>query len=210
MKNTVKILALAILFAISYQSLAQTFGIKAGLNLANMTMKDDDETYSDDHKMRPGFYAGGMVDITLVNSLSLQTGLFLSQKGYKYDKNDIKSNTSLLYLEVPATANYRFDAGKAKIYVEAGPYLGVGLGGKWKYEEDGESESESIKFGKDENLKLLDFGLRVGGGVEVNAIQIGIYYGLGLANISHDSDGGYKMTNKVLGFTLGYWFGNKE
>jgi len=207
MKNAVKILTIAVLFAISYQSFAQSFGIIAGLNLANFTIKDDEETYSDDYKMKPGFYAGGMVDITLVKRLSLQTGLFISQKGYSYNKNDVKNNVSLFYLELPVTAKYKFEAGKVKIYPEAGPYLGVGLGGKYKHDWHGEKESGNIKFGKDEDLKLLDIGLRFGAGVEISSVQIGLYYDLGLANISHDDTGGYKMTNKVLGFTLGYWFG---
>ncbi|MBC8486945.1 MAG: PorT family protein [Bacteroidetes bacterium] len=211
MKNTVKILTIAVLFAISYQSFAQTFGIKAGLNLANMTIKDDEETYSDDLKMRPGFNVGGMVEITLVNDLSLQSGLFISQKGYKYEFDDNwKGSVSLLYAEIPVTAKYTFDVGKVGIYGETGPYFGMGLTGWYKSEFEGEKDSDNIVFGKDEDFKLLDIGIRFGAGVEISSVQIGLYYDLGLANISHDDSGGYKMTNKVLGFTVGYWFGNKK
>ncbi|MCD4698033.1 MAG: outer membrane beta-barrel protein, partial [Bacteroidales bacterium] len=100
--------------------------------------------------------------------------------------------------------------GKVGIYGETGPYFGIGLTGWYKSEFDGEKDSDNIVFGKDEDLKLLDLGLKFGAGIDVNSMQIGLYYDLGLSNIEPDGDADWKMKNKVLGFTIGYWFGNKK
>lgn len=47
----------------------------------------------------------------------------------------------------------------------------------------------------------------MGVGVEINSIQIGITYGLGLANISTYVEYDSKINNRVLGISVGYFFG---
>lgn len=95
------------------------------------------------------------------------------------------------------------------------PYVGMGLFGMYKTEDtfDGETEtdSETIDWGSvkgESDFKRLDYGLTMGAGVEINVIQIGLTYNLGLANISPYSDKGYKRNNRVLALSLGYKFGN--
>ena len=58
-----------------------------------------------------------------------------------------------------------------------------------------------------DELKRLDYGLTMGVGVEINSIQIGITYGLGLANISTYVEYDSKINNRVLGISVGYFFG---
>lgn len=62
---------------------AQNFGVKAGLNLSNMLVKNDYRTYSDDFKMNPGFYVGATAEFPLSDLLSFETGLLLSTKDSK-------------------------------------------------------------------------------------------------------------------------------
>ncbi|MDP3359679.1 MAG: porin family protein [Lutibacter sp.] len=200
------------LLTLATESFAQQFGIKAGLNLSNMLMKDDDDTYSDDFKMNPGFHIGPTMELPINETVSFETGLLLSTKGYKETFDGDTDKYNLLYLDIPLTAKATIDIGGSKIYGIFGPYIGIGLSGKAKYEEDGESFEEDIKFGSDEDeddLKRLDYGLTIGAGMEFNAIQIGLSYGLGLANISTYTDGGAKISNRVLGISLGYKFGKK-
>lgn len=93
----------------------------------------------------------------------------------------------------------------------------MGLSGKSKYEvtdwdeTETETEEEDIKWGSDyeSDFKRLDFGLTMGAGVEINSIQIGLTYGLGLANISPSTDNGSKINNRVLGLSVGYKFGGQ-
>ena len=50
-------IAILLLFLSSY-SYGQIVGLRAGLNMANMSMKYDGESMSDDFKMKPGFLIG--------------------------------------------------------------------------------------------------------------------------------------------------------
>jgi len=210
----------------STELFAQNFRVKAGLNLSNMLMKDYNETYSDDFKMNPGFHIGSTAEFPLTEMISFETGLFLSTKGFKKSEEEIimsetieiEEELNLLYLDIPLTAKVSFDLDGAKIYGVLGPYLGMGLSGKSKYEYtfDGETETEEedIEWGTNEevekdDLKRLDFGLTMGAGVEINSIQIGLTYGLGLANISTYPYDDFKIKNRVLGLSVGYRFGGK-
>ena len=70
MKNLSKALAVLMFCLLSAGTFAQTFGVKAGLNLSNMIAKDDDDNYDDDYKIRPGFHIGGYMDYALSDMLS--------------------------------------------------------------------------------------------------------------------------------------------
>lgn len=224
MKKLSTLLVVIIALTLPTELFAQNFGIKGGLNLSNMLMKDDNKTYSDDYKMNPGFHVGPTAEFQLTEMFSIETGLLLSTKGFKASeeitlfgetlKTELKTN--LLYLDIPIAAKASFDLGGAKIYGAFGPYLGFGLSGKTKLEttlnNTTKSEEEDIEWGSDKtksDLKRLDFGLTMGAGVQINSIQIGVSYGLGLANISPYTDGGTKINNRVLGISAGYIFGGK-
>lgn len=209
MRNLIRLSIAVLLLTTVTESFAQTFGIKAGLNLSNMLVKNNDYTDSDDFKMNPGFHIGPTAEFEINKMLSFETGLLLSTKGFKESYGGETYKLNLLYLDIPLAAKATFGIGSTKIYGIFGPYIGVGLSGKSKYEFEGESIEEDIKFGSDEDeddLKRLDFGLTIGAGVEFNALQIGLNYGLGLANISTYAD---KASNRVLGISLGYKFGKK-
>ncbi len=222
MKNLIKLGIVALLLVLGTTSFAQTFGVKAGMNLSDMLIKDDYGTYSDDSEMNPGFHFGPTVEFPINETFAFESGLLLSTKGLKMseketymgDTYEYSTKTNLLYLDIPLTAKATIDLGGSKIYGTLGPYIGIGLSGKTKYEytENGETETneEDINFGSDEvedDLKRFEYGLSAGAGIEFNSIQVGITYGLGLANISSYTDDGDKVKNRVLGISLGYRFG---
>jgi len=210
MKKTVKFLVVIIISMYSVQAIAQSFGVIAGLNLSKMLVKDNDDTYDDNMKMNPGFHVGGTVNLPFSDMFSLESALLISTKGVKYKDGNFTSSINLFYIDLPVMFKALFDVGGVGIYGKVGPYVGVGLSGKMKYDDDGDKETETIKWGSDkekDDFKRLDYGLAVGAGVEINALQIGIGYDLGLANISLYSDDGYKVNNRVFKISLGYRFG---
>ena len=73
----------------------------------------------------------------------------------------------------------------------------------------GDTETEDVEIGSadTDNIKPFDFGLQAGAGIEFNSFQVGVSYGLGLANISSYTDNGSKISNRVLGISLGYRLG---
>lgn len=214
MKN-LKIFAIAFLCLFSVQSFAQTFGVKAGLNMANQSAKDDNDSYDSDNKMLLGFNAGVTAEFSVNDAFSVETGLILDSKGFKVEYTDMNGDkqtgkASLMYLDIPINAKYAFDLSGTKLYLAAGPYIGFGLTGKFKGDSDvdvkwGSSTGDANSDGDD--YKRLDFGLNFGAGVEFGAIGVGVQYGLGLSNISPYSDGGYKEKNKLFSISLAYKFG---
>jgi len=182
------------------------FGIKAGLNLP--TMKTEIEGMDIDSKANLNFQIGGYVDFDF-EKFSIQPGLVLNGKGSKVSVLGLESKSSLMYLEVPVNFYYKVPLNFGNIYLGGGPYAGYGISGKSKTKGEllGETldEEEDIKFGDDEDFKALDFGLNFGGGVRLtNGLALGANYGLGLSNMSNDDDA--KAKNRVLSFTVGYFF----
>ena len=111
---------------------------------------------------------------------------------------------------------YKLDLGGAKLLLQAGPYLGLGIGGKAKLEETYGVETKKndykIKFGNgtpDEDTTYVDnafdFGLGIGAGLQFSNIQVGVGYNLGLANMTDEDKVSAK--NKGFALTVSYLFG---
>ena len=65
---------------------------------------------------------------------SLQSGLMISSKGWKYKEEGEKMTFRPIYLDIPILAAYKFNiSDNTKFVINAGPYLAFGLGGKAKY-----------------------------------------------------------------------------
>jgi len=200
-------------------SKAQTFKIKGGLNLANMLMKDEDGAFTEGKKTKLNLHAGIMAEQPITDLVSFETGLLLSEKGFKTDEDedDYSSRLNLLYADIPLTLKYTRDIESYKVYGIFGPYVGIGLSGKTKttekYNGRTETNKTSIKWGSDQNnddLKRLDYGLTVGTGLVIDNIDLGISYDLGLANISPYTGEGVKIKNRILKFSIGYCFGSRK
>lgn len=217
MKNLVKLFLIGFAVLMTSQSFAQNLILKGGLNMANLLAKDEDGIYSEDFKMNLGFHAGLTGEFPLSDALAIEVGALASTKGYKIKESflgiDIDASLNTLYLDIPVNLKAYFEVAEGfKIYGAAGPYVGIGLAGNVKATGGGETEKEAIEWGNDEDkddLKRLDYGLSLGAGVEFKGIQLGVSYGLGLANISPYSDFDTKVNNRVLAVSLGYRLGGK-
>jgi len=210
-----KLLIIVFAFTMTTKSFAQgKYGVKTGLNLANLLEKDNDYTYSDDYSMRIGFHLGGTAEFPISEKLSAQAGLLYSTKGFRFSSLDDSSGNSsesfsviLQYFEIPINVIYKIELGGLKLCLNAGPYLGYAFRGVTK---DSEDFSIDLNIGSSEGdvIKALDYGFNIGAGVEINdAITIGLQYGLGLANIASYTENGYRVNNRVIGISFGYMFG---
>lgn len=189
--------------------------VQGGFQGANITTKDKDGS----NKMNPGYRVGLGIDYTLGSSLqselSIQSGIYFSQKGTK-SKEEIHGvshelKTNLLYLDVPVLANARFLLGDGlNFFVNAGPYAGFGISGK---ETDATKEFglelkqnlfEKQKGADKAAFKRFDLGLHVGAGVEIHRFMLGVGTQYGLLNISNNKD--HKASNVSFFTTLGYRF----
>lgn len=185
-----------------------TFGVRGGVNFAGMSGSD-----ADDLDGRVGFNFGVNVDIPLLQSLYLQTGLYATQKGAKYEENedDIKYEDEVnpLYLEVPVLASYRYNFSDAvQLQFNVGPYFAYGIAGKYKTSASSDGlklEEESDYFGDDDDQyggKRFDVGLQVGTGVTIKKFFVGCAYEFGFSKAVEDSNA--KNTNFMV--NVGYNF----
>lgn len=190
-----------------------TFGIRAGLNLSNMKISNGEDSSSPDSKA--GFNVGISMDIPMLQSLYLQTGLYYTTKGAKYEESEddyykYKETLNPSYLEIPIMASYRYDFNDAaQLQVNFGPYFAYGLAGKYKETYTGYDETEEEKedlFGKDKYLNRFDAGLGIGAGFTYNKFFIGLNYQFGLANIAQDAEDDYSIKNKNFSISIGYNF----
>ena len=226
MKRVVFIIVAAVLAANSVQA-QFTFGVRAGLNLTNFSLKINEKKRDGDlgPKFKQGFQIGVVGELALSDNFAIQPGLLVATQGCKYKyssgtgslKSEYKATTNLNYLQIPINAQYKLDVGNMKLLLLAGPYFGFGLSGKAKWEAKYGSESDSgdekAKFGKNRGeIKPLDFGLGLGAGLQFGNIQAGLGYNLGFANLYNKFDDGVlpdniTQKNYGLALTVTYLFG---
>lgn len=187
------------------------FTIRGGVNFANIGVSGGGE--SESLGSRTAFNAGVGVDIPIIESFYVQTGLFFTSKGYKRteDRGDTRftAKGNPAYLEIPILASYRYNFNDAtQLEVNVGPYLAFGIGGKDKLEEKTEAaviETEENDFFNDD-VKKFDMGLQVGLGVTfLKHVYLGVAYEFGFVNMFKDSDG-KSAKNRNFMINLGYKF----
>jgi len=226
-----KNLLLLSLAALSYVAVhAQHGRFQGGINLANVSVSDDGSV--DDAKSLTSFQIGVIGDFQLGGPLYIQPGLVFSGKGTEARAGDqnsatyYKTTSNPYYIEVPVNLVFKTPgASGPRLFVGAGPYLGIGVAGKNKVEGKylgvGFSSQEDIDFSGDDPttldyeegagfgiMKRFDYGLNGTVGIEGKSMTLSANYGLGLAKLQSGSDSGADNNNKhrVLSFTLGFKF----
>ena len=181
------------------------FGIKAGSDFSNWRGKDVKDA---DLNTNISFHAGVFGEVSLSNKWNLESGLYVSQKGFKaryeIDDTNIDFNTTLdmrstsTYLDVPILAKY-FVTRNYNIY--AGPQASYLLNNKVVYEIYGEKDSDVGVSG----FKRFDAGAVAGMGYQFdNGLLFSANYDVGLLKL--DDVTGTKVYNRVLKISAGYRF----
>ncbi|MDR0427410.1 MAG: PorT family protein [Dysgonamonadaceae bacterium] len=167
MKKSI-LLILGVLFLSSLTAQAQfKFGLKAGLNLSNVSFSGD---ISDnlDTKNFTGFQVGPMAEFTVpIIGVGFDAAVLYSQQGFKIE--GIKDSYRLNTLEIPVNFKY-----KVTVLDVVGGYLALGPYASFNLSDKLRDQYDSKSFGAG-----LNFGL----GVEfLSKLQIGVNYKLGLTN----------------------------
>jgi hypothetical protein len=194
MKKSMRLLS--VIFALCVQTVnAQTFGIKGGVNIANLSFSSGGMGVSP--KSLTGLHIGPVADFELKEKLHFNTGLLYSLKGAS---PTMLADIKIDYIDVPLNLAYLFPINKkSDFFIQAGPYLGYGM-----YANAGTLDLFSIDGG----LKRFDYGLGFGTGVQFGSIVTSVNYELGLANL--DWSNSEETKNKVFQISLAYMFGKKK
>lgn len=164
-----------------------SFGIKGGLNLANV---GGDGVEDVDYKA--GLNLGAFVSIPTGAMFAIQPEAYFSQKGAK--SGSVKS--SFNYLEIPVLLKLSpsLPGDFVRPIFFAGPSAGILMGAK------------AGDFDIKDELKTADFGLTIGGGVEFGKLSIDARYNLGLSSINKDAadELAAAVKNRAITVMLGY------
>jgi hypothetical protein len=201
-----------------------TFGIKAGLNVANVTLDDDVEADFEqaglELKPRLGLVAGVFADVALTPQLSFHPEVLFSQKGFTLSPEsedlDFTVTQQIDYVEVPLLLSYRFPIGQngLGIGIEAGPTLAYKVSTGTSCDGEGDIEDLCDSFDDEENeddgIRDYDFGGAVGLTVGAGPFGVGARFTQGLTTID-DTEGqadepDANVRNRVFSLTANYSF----
>ena len=158
------------------------FGIKGGLNYDNFHFSSAKNDLQLDNST--GWHAGALLQFKVpIIGIGLQPELLYTVK--KSDVNE-KSN-SVGYFEVPVNLRWGFNLLVVKPYLLAGPYFSYATNLK----------GDTFK----DKIERFDWGVGLGGGVEIWKLQLGFRYAWGLQNVSSVSE--FKMKNRTFSASLG-------
>ncbi|PIQ21059.1 MAG: hypothetical protein COW65_11365 [Cytophagales bacterium CG18_big_fil_WC_8_21_14_2_50_42_9] len=159
------------------------WGIKGGFNAAMLRNSAGNET-----ELKPGFHAGGLAHIHLIDNFALQPELFYSAQGGKTISNNNETNTNLHYLNLPVLAQYMFNNG---FRIQAGPQIGLLL--KARQEVNDNNESNVIQY-----YRTTDFSLPVGVSyVGRSGLGIDVRWAFGISNINDVGNRKPEVQNSV-------------
>lgn len=190
-----------------------TFGVRAGMNVANVGGDEDDA------KSKIGFFGGLGVDFNIVNSLSINSGLFFTQKGCKTDDiamdiegypMDANARFTMNFIELPVYLSYRLPLNlESSLQVFFGPYFDYGVYGKatadvkFKGEFHGEKVSQSMDlFDDDYDFKRFHVGLGLGAAYTWSRFSVGLSYQWGMTEVVADAESYWNNFNISVGYNF--------
>jgi hypothetical protein len=212
MKKTVILICTGVLMSLQLAAQEFRMGALAGVNL----------NVPSDLKSGLGFRVGVKGELalpTVANGLYTESGLILSSLPWKsentyYPKSGIVLQTKATpyYLNIPLRAGFKWNCGRiAKFFVNAGPYLNIGLFGNIK-DIQRDVNNEPRPWSNDDPVSYfkyvgsnhrVDWGLGFGTGIELaRHYQVSLGYEWGMRDIMSSFDDRQIYDSRIRTFTL--------
>ncbi|MBQ3926817.1 MAG: porin family protein [Bacteroidaceae bacterium] len=149
------VMVAALTFALPSQAQVK-FGIKGGLNVDNISLKDMKANVS--AKNQTGFFAGVTADVTIpLAGLGADVALLYDNKVIGVKENGEEANKTLHYIDLPINAKYTIGFSTlVSAYIATGPQFSWNIGDRnWR----------PANIDQDWELKKSEFSWNVGCGV---------------------------------------------
>jgi len=180
-------LSIALMVGLAVLAKAQTdthFGIKAGLNISSLDVKE-----GVDFASKAGLYLGGLAHVHLSPHFAVQPELVYSQQGGK----DGSDKWNINYINVPVLLQYMAGNG---FRLQTGPQLGIKASAKIK---TGDVEVEN------NDVSTLDLSWALGASyIGASGLGVDARYNIGLSNV--DDASSPIVRNRVFQVGLFYQF----
>ncbi|WP_027379365.1 porin family protein [Chryseobacterium daeguense] len=170
-------------FAQKTSSSPVTFGLKAGLNVSNISGGNS----------KAGFYGGAFMNAPIASNFSIQPEVLYNGLGSKIKDENITVNFN--YISVPVMFQYN---ALPNLYLEAGPQFSFSVGSNLKY------DSQTIDKGNLVKAKSFDFGIGLGAGYYFNKnIGVTARYVAGVTDAFKEIGGVKNIDGKNSAFQVG-------
>lgn len=198
------ILATLLVMGASAANAQFTFGIKGGLNLADISNSQKIANAEDvDAKMKPSFYLGAFGEYKFNDFIAISPELVYSRQGAKAvaKEGDGKFFMRQNYINLPVLAKlYLIDN---SLSLDLGPQFGLLAGSKAVTKVDGDTGDEDTKDFYNSFDVSFAMGLTYDFG---NHFLVQARYNLGLTDSAKDSTYDVKFKNNVFQLGVGYRF----
>jgi hypothetical protein len=176
------------------------FGVKGGLNLANLT-GDDATMEGVDPSMKLGFGGGIFFGYSFTELFGIQAEALYMMKGATYEEGGVSVDTKLDYIEIPLLFKVNIPTeGKIKPAIFAGPAFGFLMSAKVE-DLDIKDDCETMDIG------ILG-GAEVGYKMEKGTIFLNASYEIGMMSIAKVDEGAddVSIKNSNIAIMVGYGY----
>jgi hypothetical protein len=197
MIKKILVVLMAVVLTASYAQAQFNYGARAGVTFSGF-YGDEAGLQGWTNKLKPGLQLGAVGEYAFGDSWAISPGLLFTQQGMTYVMDDASMKYTLNYIQIPVYGQYKKEFSFADLLIQAGPYFGIGLGGKLKIKGAGEEDGNSkIKFGKepedggDDDVagymdKRMEGGLGIGVGLQFGSVQAMLHNTYGLTDMDKD------------------------
>jgi hypothetical protein len=188
---------IALLIIMTQNSWSQDvgFGIKAGLNLANLKVDDPEASYNSRTGYHAGFFVRGKFD-----KIALQPEVLISTQRNLKDMGALGTvENSFTYLSIPVMIKFYPISG---LNLQAGPQFGFLLDGEQKYETTLFTGTRDIK----DSYENTDVSISLGTGFDFPfGLGVDFRYNIGVKDINNEANGD-EAKSQLFMLSLGWNF----
>jgi opacity protein-like surface antigen len=206
LEASMKLRVLALMAALVVFTAAPSFaqvnfsaGVKGGVNFAKLSFDPEQDDCCD---TRTGFIGGLFVVAPINETIAIQPEFLYSMQGAKFEDDGFEGEIKADYFQVPILVRADFaTGGGVRPFVLFGPTIGFNVKAKQEFGDD----EDDIK----DDVKNVDVGFAIGGGLQFGAASVEARYTHGLTNASDDSeDEDFKAHHRVFSVLVGFRFGS--
>jgi opacity protein-like surface antigen len=151
------------------------WGIRAGIGYTNSHSTEGVNT-----KNNVSFEIGPTAYYSFNKNMYINTGLTLNLKRFGIKNDSIESGGGVnYYLELPVNAGMKLNLGKATMYAQAGPFLGIKLQESIMLN----TETDGVRGIIPNYFSRFNYGIGVAVGIDAQKFKIELGYQKGMANI---------------------------
>lgn len=153
---------------------AQKYGVLGGATFSSLRGIENSSS--------TGWNAGATVQFRLPLGFSIQPSLIYNSKVSELDASLASTGLSVGYLELPVSFQWGPDLLIFRPFLDVSPYIGYALSSKVSA-----GTSMTQKEWKTSNLQRFEYGLGLGGGIEVWRFQVTCRYNWNLGSLFNDA-----------------------